>query len=239
MRQLTGGTAGANQISTSTATRGRASAKTEIKNGACEMRHGTCRKSMARLSRLQLPVFSVSEWSVDQHSPADPEAAKNQNGWGGKEVDRREGRRWWCWWVVVGLALGRSQPTKPQLSPCRLAGEHDIIGWLSMAWAVAFFIFYLYFCDVFYFFSGVSATSASRDYSQSGSDPLARHPFYSLAWLCPPSLLAPSLLSVVHFLRPPTRPFDPHPPQLSTSYFFSSIPHPSSSPSYLSTQPGL
>lgn len=82
----------------------------------------------------------------------------------------------------------------------------------------------------------MSATSASRDYSQSGSDPLARHPFYSLAWSCPPSLLAPSLLSVVHFLRPPTRPFDPHPPQLSTSYFFSSIPHPSSSLSYQPTQ---
>lgn len=56
---------------------------------------------MARLSRLQLPVFSVSEWSVDQHSPADPEAATRegkQNGWG-KRVDRKglEGReRRWC-----------------------------------------------------------------------------------------------------------------------------------------------
>lgn len=72
---------------------------------------------MARLSRLQLPVFSVPKWSVDQHSPADPEAAKSKTA-GGREVDRKslEGRGGGGGGVVVGLALGRSQPTKPQLS---------------------------------------------------------------------------------------------------------------------------
>lgn len=88
---------------------------------------------MARLSRLQLPVFSVSEWSVDQHSPADPEAAasnqrrKTKRLGGGEEVDR------------IGLEGGgggggggacpRAQPTKPQLSmlACCWTG-HDIIG---------------------------------------------------------------------------------------------------------------
>lgn len=128
-----GGTAESNQISTSTATRGRASAKAEIKNGACEMRHGTCRRSMARLSRLQLPVFSVSEWSVDQHSPADPEAAASkqqatregkQNGWGGGERKGLEGGEAVVAMmvvvvVVVGLALGRSQQSRNY--PCWLA----------------------------------------------------------------------------------------------------------------------
>lgn len=67
---------------------------------------------MARLSRLQLPVFSVSKWSVDQHSPADPEAATREGKQKrlGKEVDRKGLGE------AVGLALGRSQPTKPQLS---------------------------------------------------------------------------------------------------------------------------
>lgn len=62
---------------------------------------------MARLSRLQLPVFSVSKWSVDQHSPADPEAATREGKQ--KRLDRKGlegGGRRWC----GGGACPRAQP---------------------------------------------------------------------------------------------------------------------------------